>query len=383
LKKIFRDDPEGQVAWQTELKAAELFGALAWMPPVLQSGPGWLRRPWYAAEERLDRAARGASQHVRETMAVQAVGALFDMFRRGYAHRDFHARNLFWVDGQLKVIDFECMTPFAPGPRPPFPQSYDLTGQGLPSPHRTHNMGYSSDHRTGAALEGVLDVPLEVPLHQLKAEFTSRLLAASLDFVTASGRHTCKAQCIYGAFSTPYFAVPREMAQRDSAERLTHFGLDADHLRGRRLLDLGSHTGALVFEAQKFDPAQSLGIEVDAKKVEVANDIAVYAGLEGVAFRCADVDTLEPASLGEAFDVVLCCAIDAHVDDPERLYRLLGAVTGEMLCFEGNSTTDAEAVEAALKSNGFTQVSRLGFCTDDCLEANNCRPVLVAWKPRD
>ncbi len=380
LKKVFHDDVEGRAAMRAELRAAEVFGELRWMSPLLESESMWLRRRWFEPQERLDVAVQNASEDVREEMAFQAVGALFDMFRRGYAHRDFHARNLFWTEGTLKVIDFECLGEYGNGARPAFPESYDLTGRGLTSPHRTDNMCYLGGHPTGSALEDVLGVPLEIPLRRLEDTLRSRLLSASLDFATANGRHACRAQRIYGAFSTPYFSVESAVAQRDSARRLARFAVTADALRGRRLLDLGCHAGALVLEAQKLEPAYSLGIEHDAEKVDVARDIAAYSGLEGVEFRQADIDLLDAESLGTPFDVVFCCAIDAHVEDRERLYGLLGAVAAETLCFEGNSSTDVDAVAAALTSHGFNQVSRLGLCDDDCLEANNCRPILVARK---
>ena len=77
----------------------------------------------------------------------------------GFAHRDFHARNLFYVDGQLKLIDFETMTSFRLNHRPPFIQSYDITGTGLDSPFLTGNMGYSS--RIPYSVSSVLGIKVD------------------------------------------------------------------------------------------------------------------------------------------------------------------------------------------------------------------------------
>jgi hypothetical protein len=98
----------------------------------------------YPRETRLDKLAFSLSRPERRQIAGQAVAMIHDIYRRGFAHRDIHARNLFYVDGQLKLIDFETMTAYPINRRPSFIQSYDITGHGLDSPFLTGNMGYAS-----------------------------------------------------------------------------------------------------------------------------------------------------------------------------------------------------------------------------------------------
>jgi hypothetical protein len=86
------------------------------------------------------------------------------------------------------------------------------------------------------------------------------------------------------------------------------------------------------------------------------------------------------ATLGGKFDIIFCLAIEAHLKNKQRLYRLLNKVSSDMVFFEGNSTTDPMEVQNALLNNGFRTVEFIGFCDDDCLPSNNNRPLLIARK---
>jgi hypothetical protein len=98
----------------------------------------------YPLETRLDRVAFSLSRTERRHIAGQAVAIIYEIYRRGFAHRDFHARNLFYVNGRLKLIDFETMIALPQNARPPFVESYDVTGKGLESPYMTGYMCYRS-----------------------------------------------------------------------------------------------------------------------------------------------------------------------------------------------------------------------------------------------
>lgn len=54
--------------------------------------------------------------------------------RLGYAHRDLHAKNVIVSGDDLKVVDWDFVTRQSC----PLAGCYDVTGQGLPSPHRTN-----------------------------------------------------------------------------------------------------------------------------------------------------------------------------------------------------------------------------------------------------
>jgi 2-polyprenyl-3-methyl-5-hydroxy-6-metoxy-1,4-benzoquinol methylase len=213
---------------------------------------------------------------------------------------------------------------------------------------------------------------------------TARALKEELRAVSSSFRKRGKRHflstpdVIYCAFSTPRFSVGREEAQRDAARRLFRFGLGEADVRGKRVLDLGSNNGAMLFELSKFAPASALGVEYDGEKVDLARRIAEFAGLTGLEFRQADVDALEASDLGPPFDVVLCLALEAHVQKPKRLYRLLGELTRGKLYFEANASTKPKEVESELRDAGFADIRNLGVCDDDIVPRNNRRPIFTA-----
>lgn len=382
LRKTFDSKHLGASCYEKELLAHELFRERPWMPPFVRDGKHSFLRPWYAEEARLDAAAAGMDEQTRFAVARQAVGILFDIFAAGYAHRDFHAGNLFWVNGQLLATDFETLERYPAGRRPPFPLSYDLVGKGLDSPFDTGGMCYTTHAGvpSAKALQQLLGVPLGRVLDGMVGDFKRELLEASLTFKSNGRRHQCGAQRIYNSVALPYVTVPPEQAQRDCARRFERFGIAPGDLAAKRILDLGSNVGGMLFEAQAHRPGRCVGVEYDPEKVRVAARLAAYNGLNNVEFVRGDIDELNVGAIGGPFDAVFCLAVESHVKKKQRLYKLLAEAAREVVYFEGNSATDATAVRAQLLKSGFRGVEFLGFCDDDCLPANHNRPLLVARK---
>ena len=201
----------------------------------------------------------------------------------------------------------------------------------------------------------------------------------SASFRKKKSRHFLSTRdVIYCAFSTPRFSVARDEAQRDARRRLEQFGLRPEDVRGKRVLDLGCNNGAILFQISNDQPAQGVGIEYDPEKVDLARRIAAFAGIERLEFRVGDLDALDARAVGGPFDVVLCLAVEAHVQDPDHLYRLLADVTRGVLLFEANASTKPKSVEAALARCGFTDIRHLGTCDDDIVPRNNRRPIFRA-----
>jgi hypothetical protein len=149
VKKVFITSADGRRSFANERLARKVFPGHDWMTPCIEIGRNWCLQNWimcpmYPPDARLDRIAFSLTRSERRQVAGQAVGIIYEMYRRGFAHRDFHARNLFYVDGQLKLIDFETMTALPHNCRPPFVESYDITGRGLESPYLTGHMCYVS-----------------------------------------------------------------------------------------------------------------------------------------------------------------------------------------------------------------------------------------------
>lgn len=380
IKKTFASNAVGRACFEREMAALELFHGRPWLSPIVKSGRHWLLMPQYPADRRLDHLAPSLSEQERLGIAKQAVEILFEIFQAGYAHRDYHAMNLFFIEGQLIVIDFEVIGAHPPGGRPAFPVSYDINGEGLDSPYNTKRMCYIADDGEKSSLKQALATPIDRVLDEIKKDLKEELRAVSATFQTHTQRHTCRAQRIYSSFDLPHFTVSSQEAQRHCARRLENFGVRPESFRDKSVLDIGSNIGGMLFEIQRLSPGRCVGIEYDGDKVHVATKIAAYSGLNNVSFLHADVDILKVKSLAGPFDVVFCLAIEAHVKRPRHLYRLLSSVTAETLYFEGNATTKPAEVEARLRENGFAHVEYLGFSDDDCITENNRRPLLVARK---
>jgi len=361
-----------------EVEALQHFAGMPWSPPLLGMGEDHILLPLYDAESRLDNAASRADAETRREMARQAIGMLFDIFMANRAHRDVHARNLFWERGQLIAVDFECMTTYPEGQRPSFPLSYDLTGEGLSSPHGTGQMSWDRDTPSRMALRYVLGIDSEAAVDMLRADLTEELHHASLSFNKLGRRHVCQSGMIYASFALPEFEVPAQDSQRDTARRWERFGLAEDEVRSARLLDLGCNAGATLFHAAGLQPSVCLGVEYDQVKVDIANRIAAFNGLASYQFMQADIDGLDAAALGEPYDVVFCLALEAHLQHKRRLYKLLAATCRDTLIFEGNSTTNMADVQRQLEAAGFDHIERLGVCDDDRRPENNTRELLKA-----
>ena len=374
VKKIFLENRESYLA---EVKAGELFGNQPWFPQVMERGDNFIVLPLFDGT-RLDLIAPQMDSQTREHVCDQAISALASIHQAGYAHRDFHTKNLFWQHGKLYVTDFETLTKY-PGKVPSFPQSYDLIGQGLESPFQTGHMCYSSPHEF--SLQSMLHIPLDKALKRMEERLLNGLREVSATFETRrkkSRRHSCRANRIYGSFRLPFLSVHPDLVQRNSQQRFAKFGIDQENMRGKTVVDLGSNIGAMSFTALEYGASSVLGLEFDKDKVELAHQVSCYNGLTNAEFRQANIDTLDPVSMGGPFDIVFCLAVEAHVENVDRLYSTLRELTGQILYFEGNSSTERKDVETRLREVGFKSVEFLGVSDDDCLEDNNKRPLFIA-----
>jgi 2-polyprenyl-3-methyl-5-hydroxy-6-metoxy-1,4-benzoquinol methylase len=380
FKKKFEDTAQGRSSFEREMEADRLFGSKPWKPLIKDKGPLWFTTPLYPEASRLDVLAAGLDQPTRIEIAKQAISILFDIFFAGYAHRDFHSKNLFWLDHQLMLIDYECIEPYPQGKRPPFPLAYDITGEGLESPFITGKMCYTCEKRGGVSLYKTTGISVEQAIEEFQNDFKEKLRQACCTFATKTWRHTCRAERIYSSFELPFFSVRPDEAQRDSAVRLRDFGVTEQIIKGKKVLDLGCNIGGTLLALQKYNPGHCLGVEYDSEKVLLAKQIAAYNGLNNVKFVAADVDLMTAQQMDGPYDVVFCLALEAHVKDPKKLFELLSQVTAGVLYFEGNSTTNPRKVKKILAKSGFRDVKMLGMCKDDVLAGNNRRPMFVATK---
>ena len=213
-------------------------------------------------------------------------------------------------------------------------------------------------------------------IHSLKC----RIRETSKNFQSApKGRHCLRTSGVdYCAFSYKKFSIDELGAQRKARIRLEHIGLDPSVFRGRRVLDLGCHVGAMLFQIANYGITEGLGIEYDEEKVQIAQEIARLTEAP-LVFQHGDVDRLDAEQLGQ-FDIVLSLALEKHVSSRANLIALLSQITTDLLIFEGNANCSVGAVCEQLFQSGFRIIEWRGHCIDDLREENNRRPVLLAWK---
>jgi 2-polyprenyl-3-methyl-5-hydroxy-6-metoxy-1,4-benzoquinol methylase len=380
FKKVFVADETACQSFANEMLAQQLFRQYSWLDRWVDFGNDWYISPYYPESCRLDQVASGLDRAGQLDLAGQVLSVLLDLYCERFAHRDIHGLNFFWVDGQLKLVDFEAMTCYPEHARPSFPECYDISGQGLRSPFRTRHTGFAAESNPNC-IARLLGVTVAQALEQLSTILKQELHETSLTFQTHHrGRHVCQAQRTYASFHLPQIGIEPDEAQRDCAKRFERFGATAELFTGKRVLDLGSNIGAMLFESQRFFPAECLGVEYDGDKVRVANRVAAFAGLPHVRFLAGNIDEISVQSVGGPYDIVFCLAVDGHVQYPERLYQLLGALTTGVLYFESNASASALSLQQQLSRVGFARVESLGACDDDCRPSNNCRMLFRAWK---
>lgn len=92
-----------------------------------------------------------------------------------------------------------------------------------------------------------------------------------------------------------------------------------------RILDLGSLEGGLSFEMAR-EGWDVTGVEGRPSNFQKAELIRRHFGLENLRFECRDVKTLHENGDG-TYDVVLCCGLLYHLDDPFAFLQTLRDIT--------------------------------------------------------
>lgn len=381
VTKRFVDSPLAAECLANERLAREVFIDAPWMTPILRHDETSITLPLYPDSARLENALPGLRRSERQYLALELLKIAFEIHRAGYAHRDFHSGNVFLVDGQIRLVDYETITRCSDDT--PFPRAYDLIGVGLPSPYNTRGTCYARDHA------GMLGRDLKVPLTKALALFERALMQrvadVSVTFATkrkTSGHHVRRSsRRFYSSLSSEFLVLPARQSQRDSALRLREFRVSNSEVTGRTVLDLGCHVGSLTLQFAALGASRCVGVEFDQSKIDVARDLAGFAGLAGrTEFVIGDLD--DPP-IGESFDIVLCLAVDGHVSDREALARFLGRSTTGTLLFEGNSGADANEIRDLLRRAGFSEITDLGMSQADVRKQNRNRPIMRASKSQD
>jgi len=121
---------------------------------------------------------------------------------------------------------------------------------------------------------------------------------------------------------------------------ISFFGL-VDPRRIRRAIDIGCHRGEHIQRILKpmLPTAEILGVEPKTSNYQEC----LKLNIEGVSFLQLDCRDLSAERVGH-FDLVWCCGLIYHLDDPTRLICAIRSIShGESyICVEGHFATEAE-----------------------------------------
>jgi serine/threonine protein kinase len=151
IRKIYRRNQVARESFERDLEYARRFQAFTWSVPVLDTGITWLGQRWiemdaFPQERRLDRCAAEADADQVLVWVRQILSAVLDLHCLRVAHRDLHGRNVFCLDDGVRLIDFDVAMNWPEWYRPRFSACYDLTGEGLQSPHGANHACLFADH---------------------------------------------------------------------------------------------------------------------------------------------------------------------------------------------------------------------------------------------
>lgn len=381
VKKVFIDSIDGKKSFENEKSAIDKFKDFNWYPKVYDVGKNYIVYEYIDNKLRLDNLIEELDEKEKCLILNEIISTLLDIYSNDFAHRDFHGKNIFYIKGQgVKIIDFECISDISKI-NSGFFNSYDVRGIGLDSPHLTGNMCVFNNSSTSISnLFGIINVNQLIRI--VENVLIEKLYEVSSTFFTRrypdKDRHKLRNRYIYNTFDLPYLKVRREKGQRNVKKRLNRFNVTKQLIKGKKVLDLGSNVGGVIFELYKMQAENLLGLEYDKEKVDISRIISKIHGYKNIEFKKTDIESDEFINgFTEKFDVVFCLAIIEHTNRKKDLIHKLASICKEKLFIEGNAGTDVDWLKKTLKEAGFVKVKYLGLSDDEKDNRNNNRPLFV------
>ena len=145
LKK-FKKTEAGEDSFNREKTAMKELASFKWAPEWIDAGDFWIRLKYYQAHCRLDLVSKGLTQRDKNIVAAKLTYVIDDLNSAGFLHMDFHARNIFYVSGEIKVVDFETLKKSTSIMA--VEDCYDVTGVGEASPYETKGMCFNNKNKS-------------------------------------------------------------------------------------------------------------------------------------------------------------------------------------------------------------------------------------------
>lgn len=379
VKKTFSKSKDSIQAFKNEILGYHKFQKFDWCPKLLETGENYIVTEFLPSNNRLDKIHKGKNID----LLGDIIFCLLDIFIEGFAHCDFHAKNIYINESSIKIIDFESLQ--QQSNKIDFFTSYDITGNGLESPFQTANMCVFSKNEFSIA--EIFKVSSVNNLKEiLNCRIKEQMLDSSITFKSLNNekkdRYTLQTKNIYSTFNLKHTNVTIEEGQRNTLKRFERFGISSEIIKGKSILDIGSNIGGTLLGLAQYEPKYMIGLEYDYDKVKLANKIAILNEIVNVKFIEFDIESQKHIPEIVKYDVVFCLAVIEHLKNKENLFCLLEKVCSNILYFEGNAYSDIAFIESRLKESGFSRVEYIGFSCDEKNETNNNRPLFIAYKTK-
>lgn len=153
--------------------------------------------------------------------------------------------------------------------------------------------------------------------------------------------------------------------QRDPKQRLNNLNYD---FNGKNVLDFGCNQGGML-HAIANQIAYGLGLDYDAKMINVGNRIASHNKSENLSFYFFNLET-EPLDLiydlsaVETFDMVFMLSISMWINNWKEVLDF-GAKIGEALLFETNGTEHQQYEQLSELKRIFRNVTLIADRSED------------------
>lgn len=385
-RKTFHNTAVGKTSFKNEKRAYDLFKNYPWFPNTLEIGDNFITYEYIPNEYRLDQQKEKLKKHDKENILHQILLIIIELFKNNIAHRDIHAKNIFYKNNRVVLIDYEVIGDLDPDTD--FFESYDISGKNLKSPLNSGNMHLFN--MSQFALINFLQLKHVKSIDDVKnlinEMIKDSLFKMSANFFTRKGnmdgRHNVLQNKIYSTYDLVHTKIEMSIAQRDLNKRLHSFQIDKESIKNKSILDVGSHTGGLVFELSKYNPSYALGIEYDFDKVQLSNLIhTINIKNSPIEFKTVDVESDYFINEYEnKFDLVFCLALLGHIKNKRVFMSKLYSLCNNTLYLEGNSNTSSDDIKILLIESGFKNIIYLGTSNDENNTNNNNRPLFVATK---
>jgi hypothetical protein len=148
------------------------------------------------------------------------------------------------------------------------------------------------------------------------------------------------------------------------------------HIRGKRVLDLGSHDGHWCWAALECGAEYVLGVEGRRELVERSHDIFSARQIDPARYDFVRGDV--HAALAEIegrFDTILCLGLFYHILDHHRLMQLMGALRPEAIVLDTMVVPDDNAFIQLLREDPAKPINAIP-------RSDGQRETAVGWPSR-